>query len=308
MNAPAASARWARICGIMTDSIKRHGCFNWIEIQDLLDETEYEKSQWIRGGEHVWVVDHTRVNPSPRRSILDHADVVSAELYGKTSRHRILPAEPDSNISKHKYDSVYGIEEICVKRHERRHHISREAILASRKNFMFDVIMSFYNSMILGVEAELFEKLSSMPRGKLAFDDTNMYDVCARHSGHVEQNIARAAARIVEKNPGVAFPHGLSCMVTPERAGQLLLSNTSNVVRRSVHGLDMIITPAAKNGMGGSKYGGMVIANGAVGIAMSRLEISTADAGDGTSVIARYSAGVSVNPQKMAGVFRHSRD
>lgn len=174
---------------------------------------------------------------------------------------------------------------------------------------MADIAASFYAEIALNIEATIHSMLERESESRLAEvvemerkgDDMHM----PPENPLSADKIADAAAAVVRRNPDVPCPRGLFCMASPEQAIQVLDSSADR--RPRVYGIDTVASPAVRFDTDRRRYTAMVAPKRSVLVALSMVEIDAERAGDGTTLTARYAAGVSIDPRQTAKVVSWKR-
>lgn len=301
---------WEDACEVLTESLRTNGLFHWGEIRDTVGEEAYGTMQWLRGDSRVWVVDHADIEPRQRRSMIDYAHVDGAELGRPGSEHVAIgdpvPASPHAEEIPR---PTCAMEDMETTDYELAHHVPHRTMGSVNDRFVRDLMASFYGRIALDVERQIQRQAGRVHDKELAFvgeKDPGITAVAPEVREPMEGSaITRAGIGVVRANPQVPFPHGLVCMISPEQAMQLFGNGSASLESMSADGIALVTSPAVRFGGSWNRFMNVVAASGSIRVALSRIEVDAARHDRGTTIRARYSMGVRVEPRMAARIFSY---
>ena len=304
---PVEGLKWEELCKIMTGTIRRNGLFHWGEIRSVVSEDVYMQMQWLRGSDRLWVVDRNDVFPKPRTSMMDYATISRIGLYEKPRRRVLLkdPMRIQPRLTNPPNHPTCETVDVNISLHKLCHYVNSDTLNFVHDNFIRDLVLSFYDAVVHDVETEIYTKFLEIPDTSFAYvEENNKNHDCTTHTCMPLNHdmIGRASINITRQNPQVPFPHGLVCMAAPDPANRLFGQSIEHTEPGNIFGVDVIPSSALNHDPDPKKYLNMVTAKNSIHIGLSDLEITTICGSNGTSIVARYSVGVSIDPQMTAKI------
>ncbi|MDD9808531.1 MAG: hypothetical protein OXU25_01690 [Thaumarchaeota archaeon] len=290
---------WAGVCRTLTQSLRRYGAFHWTEIASTVEDGVYERMQRQREN-RVWVFDLASMDPKPRRSILDHARVEGAELYGEGSAHIEIGIPVDYSLDVTHMTCV--ADSVKAEKRTLVHTIDRKALKGAPESLLQDVAGSFYEAITLGIEEAIYDELLKTDASQLSSvvslekksDHMKIREEAPLSAGHV----ASAAANISRAHPNVPFPDGLVCLASPSLATQLIDGSTERARAMNVGGTDVLATPVIRFDQSYERHVSFVVAKRSVRVALSEVEVDVNRTDNRVSIVAQYAMGARVDPKQ----------
>ena len=303
-----SAAAWRGYCQTITESLKR-GEPIWANLRKALGEEACKQIETVINGDPVWVIDQKCMASAPRRSMLDYADVATINAVEKMSKRHVSFDEPtritanSGTVPPQPTCSAVSMNTALQK--ALWHNISQDVLADTKRNIVYDILSAFHDRIVLDIEESIYAGLQEAitnnevvrldARGKNDDEQTDVLGILSSN------DIINAALTLSKNNPHISFPDDIVCVISPVQAMQILKEGSTQLDRMSVHGIDLVISPAVQNGLDPKIHTAMVSVKQTIRVGISKIEIRVKRF-KYNSIWAEYGMGTKIDPSMTVAI------